>query len=89
MNRHSVRVYFRYTTKNFLPFHPCYLEGGSLGHCAVPMVDGDAGLTGGDADGVAEPGVGRSLRVHHVAGRVSDENGCALVCTRTDKELKN
>ena len=53
------------------------------------MVDGDAGLAGGDAEGVAEPGVGRSLRVHHVAGRVSDEDGCALVCTRTDEELKN
>ena len=52
------------------------------------MVDGDAGLTRGHADCVAEPGVGRSLRVHHVARRVRDEDGCALVCARTDKELK-
>ena len=52
------------------------------------MVDGDAGLTGGDTDGVAEPGVGRSRCVYHIAGGVSDENGCALVCARNDKELK-
>ena len=80
-------MYFWYT-KNFLPFHPSNLEGSSLGHCAIPMVDGDAGLTRGHADRVAEPGVGRSSRVHHIAGLVSDNDGCALVCARNDKELK-
>ena len=76
------------TCDHVLPLHPSNLEYGCLGHCAIPMVDGDAGLTGGDTDGVAEPGVGRSRCVHHIAGGVSDEDGCALVCARNDKELK-
>ena len=52
------------------------------------MIDGDAGLTGRDADGVADPGVDRMPRVQPVARGVGDEGGGALVSSGMDEELQ-
>ena len=64
------------------------MVGGAFWHGGVPVIDGDAGLTGGDADGVADPGVDRMPRVQPVARGVSDEGRGALVSSGMNEELQ-
>ena len=52
------------------------------------MIDGDTGLTRGDADGVTDPGVDRMLRVQPTAGGVCDEGGRTLITSGMNEELK-
>ena len=60
---------------------------GAFGHRGVPVIDGDAGLTRGDADGVTDPGVDRMPLVQPVARGVCDEGGRALVTSGMYEEL--
>ena len=72
----------------FLLFQASNLVCGAFGHRGVPVIDGDAGLTRGEADGVTDPGVDRMPLVQPIARGVCDEGGRALVTSGMYEELK-
>lgn len=72
----------------FLLFESSNSVGADFRHGGVPVVDGDSGLAGGDADGVGDPPVDRVPHVKPVAGGVCDEDERALVRAGAGEQLQ-